>query len=292
MTRFDDYLEQINARLQALLPVCDYDAPAVCDAMRYSIAGGGKRIRPVLLLESCRLCGGNPQDALDFACALEMIHTYSLIHDDLPCMDDDDMRRGKPACHIAFGEASAVLAGDALLTEAFHTAAACAFAKQHPDRALEAIALLASLAGAGGMVGGQAIDLQSEGQAVSLSRLRLMDKLKTGALMKAACAVGAVLAGAEKAQRDALERYADNLGQAFQITDDILDVTSDSETLGKPVGSDAEQQKSTYVSLLGLETAKQKAADCTAAALQALEPFGEEAAFLRKTAERLLKRTS
>lgn len=292
MTRFDAYLGQINARLSALLPVCDYDAPQVCDAMRYSIQGGGKRIRPVLMMESCRLCGGDPADALDFACALEMIHTYSLIHDDLPCMDDDDMRRGNPACHIAFGEATAVLAGDALLTEAFHAAAASAFAKTHPDRAVEAIALLAELAGACGMVGGQAIDLQSEDKAISLSRLRLMDKLKTGALMKAACTIGAVLAGATKAQRDALETYADNLGQAFQITDDILDVTSDSETLGKPVGSDAEQNKSTYVSLLGLETAKEKAVECTAQALWALAVFGEDAAFLRETAERLLKRTS
>lgn len=292
MTRFDAYLGQINARLAALLPVCDYDAPQVCDAMRYSVEGGGKRIRPVLMLESCRLCGGDPADALDFACALEMIHTYSLIHDDLPCMDDDDMRRGKPACHIAFGEATAVLAGDALLTEAFHAAAASAFAKTHPDRAVEAIALLASLAGACGMVGGQAIDLQSEDKAISLSRLRLMDKLKTGALMKAACKVGAVLAGATKAQQDALERYADNLGQAFQITDDILDVTSDSETLGKPVGSDAEQNKSTYVSLLGLEAAKEKATECTVQALWALAVFGDDAAFLCQIAERLLTRTT
>ena len=292
MTRFESYLALINARLGQLLPVCEYDAPQVCNAMRYSLEGGGKRIRPVLMLESCRLCGGTPEDALDFACALEMIHTYSLIHDDLPCMDNDDMRRGKPSCHIAFGEATAVLAGDALLTEAFHAAAASAFATKHPDRAVAAIALLAELAGACGMVGGQTIDLESEGQQISLERLRLMDKLKTGALMKAACAVGAVLAGATKAQRAALEAYADNLGQAFQITDDILDVTGDSQTLGKPVGSDNEQNKSTYVSLLGLDAAKEKAADCTAQALWALAVFGDDADFLRQIAERLLKRTS
>ena len=292
MTRFESYLALINARLGQLLPVCKYDAPQVCNAMRYSLEGGGKRIRPVLMLESCRLCGGTPEDALDFACALEMIHTYSLIHDDLPCMDNDDMRRGKPSCHIAFGEATAVLAGDALLTEAFHAAAASAFATKHPDRAVAAIALLAELAGACGMVGGQTIDLESEGQQILLERLRLMDKLKTGALMKAACAVGAVLAGATKAQRAALEAYADNLGQAFQITDDILDVTGDSQTLGKPVGSDNEQNKSTYVSLLGLDAAKEKAADCTAQALWALAVFGDDADFLRQIAERLLKRTS
>ena len=292
MTRFESYLALINARLGQLLPVCKYDAPQVCNAMRYSLEGGGKRIRPVLMLESCRLCGGTPEDALDFACALEMIHTYSLIHDDLPCMDNDDLRRGKPSCHIAFGEATAVLAGDALLTEAFHAAAASSFATKHPDRAVAAIALLAELAGACGMVGGQTIDLESEGQQISLERLRLMDKLKTGALMKAACAVGAVLAGATKAQRAALEAYADNLGQAFQITDDILDVTGDSQTLGKPVGSDNEQNKSTYVSLLGLDAAKEKAADCTAQALWALAVFGDDADFLRQIAERLLKRTS
>ena len=179
-----------------------------------------------------------------------------------------------------------------MLTEAFHAAAASAFAKKHPDRAIEAIALLASLAGAAGMVGGQAIDLQSEGQTISLDRLQLMDKLKTGALMKAACAVGAVLAGASDAQRAALETYADALGQAFQITDDILDVTSDSATLGKPVGSDEAQNKSTYVSLLGLEQARASADACTAQALDALAVFGEEGAFLRGIAEQLRKRTT
>ena len=286
------YLGMIEKALYGYLPSTDCNEGKLIKSMKYSLEAGGKRVRPRLVFEFSKLCGGTDDAAAPFACAVEMIHTYSLIHDDLPCMDDDDMRRGKPACHIAFGEATAVLAGDALLTEAFHAAAASAFAKKHPDRAVEAIALLASLAGACGMVGGQAIDLQSEGQQISLSRLRLMDKLKTGALMKAACKVGAVLAGATKAQQDALERYADNLGQAFQITDDILDVTSDSETLGKPAGSDAEQHKSTYVSLLGLEAAKEKATECTAQALWALAAFGDDAAFLCQIAERLLTRTT
>lgn len=292
MKRFDSYLEMINRRLTALLPVCTYDAPDVCDAMRYSLDGGGKRIRPVLLLESCRLCGGDVADALDFACALEMIHTYSLVHDDLPCMDDDDMRRGKPACHIAFGEATAVLAGDALLTQAFAAAANSEAAKKTPARALEAIALLSKYAGAEGMIGGQVVDLQSEGKTIALSRLQTMDSLKTGALMRAACEIGAVLAGADNEKRAALVRYADALGQAFQIVDDILDVTSDVQTLGKPIGSDAELQKSTYVSLLGLDRAKAAARDCTAAAIEALAVFGEDAAFLCSLAENLMTRTS
>lgn len=288
---FDCDLDRINRRLEELLPVCSYDAPAVCDAMRYSIAGGGKRIRPLLLLESCRICGGEADDALDFACALEMIHTYSLIHDDLPCMDDDDMRRGKPACHIAFGEATAVLAGDALLTQAFAAAARSKAAKDHPARALEAIALLSNLAGAAGMIGGQAVDLQSEGKAVSLERLQTMDKLKTGALMRAACEIGAVLAGAENPQRTALVRYAEALGQAFQIVDDMLDVTGDTATLGKPAGSDKTQNKSTYVSLLGLGGAQKTAQSCTEDAIRSLDLFGEDAAFLRRLAEDLMKRT-
>lgn len=292
MKRFDSYLEMINRRLTALLPVCTYDAPDVCDAMCYSLDGGGKRIRPVLLLESCRLCGGDVADALDFACALEMIHTYSLVHDDLPCMDDDDMRRGKPACHIAFGEATAVLAGDALLTQAFAAAANSEAAKKTPARALEAIALLSKYAGAEGMIGGQVVDLQSEGKTIALSRLQTMDSLKTGALMRAACEIGAVLAGADNEKRAALVRYAEALGQAFQIVDDILDVTSDVQTLGKPIGSDAELQKSTYVSLLGLDRAKAAARDCTAAAIEALAVFGEDAAFLRSLAENLMTRTS
>lgn len=292
MKRFDSYLEMINRRLTALLPVCTYDAPQVCDAMRYSVDGGGKRIRPVLLLESCRLCGGDVKDALDFACALEMIHTYSLVHDDLPCMDDDDMRRGKPACHVAFGEATAVLAGDALLTQAFFAAANSEAAKKNPARALEAIALLAKYAGAEGMIGGQAVDLQSEGKTIALSRLQTMDSLKTGALMRAACEIGAVLAGADDEKRTALVRYAEAIGQAFQIVDDILDVTSDEQTLGKPIGSDAAQQKSTYVSLLGLDRARSAAQECTAAAVDALNVFGEDAAFLRSLAENLMTRTS
>ena len=283
------YTAEIDAALQALLP--RNTQSAVCRAMRYSVAAGGKRIRPVLLLESCRLCGGDPKDALPFACALELIHTYSLIHDDLPCMDDDDLRRGRPSCHKQFGEATALLAGDALLTHAFALCAESGLAQTAPDRALRAVGLLSRLAGVDGMVGGQEIDLQSEGKAIPLDRLQTMDKLKTGALIRAACEIGAVLADAQEANRRALVQYAEALGQAFQIVDDILDVTSDAKTLGKPIGSDAENQKSTYVSLLGLSGAQAAAKRCTEEAVAALAAFGADAAFLRNLALQLETRT-
>ena len=283
------YVKRIDAALSALLP--NEKGSAVCDAMRYSVSVGGKRIRPVLLLESCRLCGGEIEEALPFACALEMIHTYSLIHDDLPCMDDDDLRRGQPSCHKKFGEATALLAGDALLTLAFGVCAKSALAKNAPDRALRAVALLAENAGALGMIGGQEIDLASEGKQISLETLRTMDAKKTGALIKAACQIGAVLAGCSDTQIAALTEYAEHLGQAFQIVDDILDVEGDTSKLGKPVGSDAESQKSTYVSLLGLERSKQTAEELTNRAVEALSVFGDDAAFLCALAEQLCKRT-
>ena len=285
----DAYVKKIDEVLLALLPKDENSA--VCSAMRYSISVGGKRIRPVLLLESCRLCGGAIESALPFACALEMIHTYSLIHDDLPCMDNDDLRRGKPSCHKQFGEATALLAGDALLTHAFAVCAESPFAKEHPDRALQAVGLLSSLAGTAGMIGGQEIDLASEGKQIPLERLREMDAKKTGALIRAACEIGAVLAGGSDAQKTSLAAYAENLGQAFQIVDDILDVEGDTATLGKPVGSDEASEKSTYVSLLGLERSKTTAAALTAQAVDSLSLFGADAAFLRDLAEQLCKRT-
>ncbi|MBQ7596973.1 MAG: polyprenyl synthetase family protein [Clostridia bacterium] len=283
------YIAQIESALFALLP--NEEGSDVCEAMRYSCAVGGKRIRPVLVLEACRLCGGDIALALPFACALEMIHTYSLIHDDLPCMDNDDLRRGQPSCHKKFGEATALLAGDALLTHAFCVCAESVLAKKHPETAIRAVALLSSLAGTSGMIGGQEIDLASEGKQISLQALREMDAKKTGALIKAACALGAVIAGASQEQTNALLLFAESLGQAFQVVDDILDVEGDTATLGKPVGSDAESNKSTYVSLLGLSAAKESAKALTEQAVGALSVFGEEAAFLRELSEKLCQRT-
>ena len=244
------------------------------DSMRYSLKNGGKRVRPVLAFLFCEACGGNASDALPLACAVEYIHTYSLIHDDLPCMDNDDYRRGKPSNHKVYGEATALLAGDSLLTYAFEIIyeghlRGCYSA----ETAIESVGILSHLAGAYGMAGGQLIDLESEGKSVSLDTLKLMDELKTGALIKPACLLGCTAAGASYEQKKAAEAFADNIGLAFQIKDDILDVTSTAEKLGKPIGSDAANDKSTYVGLLGLEPCKKLVEELTDKAMQALSAF-------------------
>lgn len=283
----DDYTKIINEYLFTVLPRCNYGESVVCDAMKYSVENGGKRIRPVLTLEFCRLCGGDIQDALPFAAAIEMIHTYSLIHDDLPCMDNDDFRRGKPSCHIQFGESYALLAGDGLLTQAFSVITESDFAKNNPAAAVKAISVLASCSGALGMIGGQVIDLKSEGKNVGLDILQKMDELKTGALIKAAAGMGVIAANGSEEKLRAAYDYAEKLGQAFQIVDDILDVTADETQLGKPVGSDAQSGKSTYVSLLGLEKSQQLAQELTQQAIDSLTVFGQDADFLISLARSL-----
>ena len=220
-------------------------------AMEYSLLAGGKRLRPILTLECCRLCGGDVEAALPLACAVEMVHTYSLIHDDLPAMDNDDLRRGKPTNHKVFGEATAILAGDGLLTAAFGVIAG-AFALSESQR-LAAIQALSAAAGPRGMVGGQMLDMDGEDRALSRSELEELQSLKTGALIGCATHLGCIAAGADEKTRQAVEGYAQRLGLAFQVRDDILDVTSTTEELGKPIGSDAEQGKTTFVTLLGLE---------------------------------------
>ncbi len=286
----EEYIEIINASLLKELDECEYNEPVVCEAMKYSVKNGGKRIRPMLTLEFCRVCGGDINEALPLACAVEFIHTYSLIHDDLPCMDNDDMRRGNPSCHIKFGENYALLAGDALLTHAFHCVSRSDFAKKNPALALEATKVLSSLSGINGMIGGQVVDLKSEGKEISLETLETMDKLKTGALIKAACLLGVIAAGGEAEKKKAAEVYASNIGHAFQIVDDILDVTADEKEFGKPVGSDADSGKSTYVSILGLEKSQQIADDLTEKAVQSLNIFGENSAFLKELAFKLASR--
>ena len=221
-----------------------------------------------------------------------MIHTYSLIHDDLPCMDDDDMRRGKPSCHKKFGESYALLAGDALLTQAFVTCSTSALAKKDSKKAIKAISILSSLAGSNGMIGGQVIDLSSEGKKINLETLKKMDKLKTGALIKAACLMGAVIADADEEKLSAASVYAEKLGHAFQIVDDILDVIGDEKLLGKPIGSDAQSNKSTYVSLMGLEESEKQAELLTKQAIESLDIFGDEAEFLIRLAKKLASRNS
>lgn len=286
----DEYILMINNALMSRLSV----EPSVAgeakmlEAMRYSVENGGKRIRPMLTLEFCRMCGGSVEAALPLACAIEFIHTYSLIHDDLPCMDDDGMRRGKPSSHIKFGEANALLAGDSLLTFAFQSAGE---AEDIPaDAVAKAVSLLARASGCAGMIAGQVQDLENENKTVAADDLRSVDILKTGELIRCACQLGCIAAGADDNKLEAARVYAENLGIAFQIVDDILDVTSDEATLGKPVGSDAENCKNTYVSLLGLEEAKKIAAELTRKAIDALGVFGGESEFLVSLSKKLLSR--
>ncbi len=249
-------------------------------AMEYSLLNGGKRLRPVLLMAAADAVNGTGENFLTVASAFEIVHTYSLIHDDLPAMDNDDYRRGRLTNHKVFGEATAILAGDALLTLAFEVVTRQKNISQ--AALLSVIRELSTAAGAGGMVGGQVIDLESEGKTIDMATLKKMHIGKTGALFKAAIRSGAILANANAAQLNALTRYAENFGLAFQITDDILDVTGDEKNLGKPVGSDARNKKSTYVTLTSLETAKSLAGDAVNDAVAALKNFGDEAEFLRE----------
>lgn len=273
-----EYRKLIESALDKYMPAPtngDLTAPVV-EAMRYSLFSGGKRIRPVLTLAFCKLCGGNIETALPFACAIEMIQTYSLIHDDLPCMDDDDMRRGKPSNHKVFGENIALLAGDGLLTLAFETALS-----EKTENAAKAAFALAQCIGDRGMVGGQCIDLKSEGKEATLSLLRDMDMGKTVALISAACQMGCIAANATDVQLEAAKKYAEGLGMAFQIRDDILDVLGDAEKLGKNVGMDSARDKRNYVSLLGVEKAQALVREYTEQAVAVLDVFDGDVSFLR-----------
>lgn len=286
--KYNSYLSKINNRLDELLGKSTYGDDIVCNAMRYSVENGGKRIRPILVLEACNICNGDIEEAVDVACALEMIHTYSLIHDDLPCMDDDDMRRGKPSCHIKFGEEYALLAGDGLLTYAFEVVAN---SRLSSDKIVKAIKCLSQNAGFNGMIGGQVIDLRSEGEKIEYSRLQTMHSLKTGALIRCAVELGCICAGADNDATEKLIAYADNIGLAFQIVDDILDVIGDEKELGKPIGSDNESGKTTYVTLFGLEKSEEMANNVTAKAKSAIDTF-ESKDFLTTLADKLTTRKS
>ncbi len=286
MTDLKVYIEKqaelISGRLDELLDInVDF---VVGDAMKYSVKNGGKRIRPFLTLEFARACGGNMDAALDFGCAVEMIHTYSLIHDDLPCMDNDDMRRGKPSCHKAFGEANALLAGDALLTHAFFVLSAFADSLPYSNQ-LGAINQLSAAAGCVGMIGGQVLDLDFENRKPTVDEILYMYKLKTGCLLKVACVLGCLTVKDWSVDSiTAAETYAENLGLAFQIQDDILDITSDEATLGKPVGSDEKNEKSTIVKFFGLEKAKEMVKEYTKNAIDALEDIDGDTTTLKEFA--------
>lgn len=285
------YCENVNRALAALTESKPELREIICEAMEYSLLAGGKRLRPVLMMEFCRMCGGNAAEVLDVACSIELIHTFSLIHDDLPCMDDDDYRRGRLSCHRKFDEATALLAGDALNTLAFEVIADAAMNEViSAQTAVMLISVLSKAVGVNGMIGGQIIDLQSEGRQISLEQLDMLQRHKTGALIEAACVMGVILAGRYDMISAAAE-YADALGRAFQIVDDILDVTGTFEELGKPIGSDDEQNKSTYVSALGIEGAQQEADRLTEQALLTLKQFDDHE-FLAELTGSLLHRRS
>lgn len=264
-TKLNQYVSLTEQALQNYLPEEKQDS--VTTAMRYSLLNGGKRLRASLVLEFCLSFGGSVQDALPFSAALEMIHAYSLIHDDLPCMDNDDVRRGKPSCHVAFGETTALLAGDGLLTKAFETAAS---ASVSPEQIVRAISVLSKAAGHHGMIGGQRMDLENELSAPSIERIEETNLLKTGALICAAAELGCIAAAASQQVLLSAKEYAHNIGTAFQITDDILDCVGTEEVLGKPIGSDKQNNKTTYVSIFGIEKAREIAEQKITAAKQAI----------------------
>ena len=291
INNFENYIGIINDRLdkyknETMQHIAEQRD--VAEAMWYSLSAGGKRIRPVLVMEFCRVCGGDTKNAEAAACAIEMIHTFSLIHDDLPCMDNDDYRRGKPSCHKAYGEATALLAGDALENLAFGIIADAVI----PDSVkVRLVQTLAKAVGVNGMIGGQVIDTEYEDKNIPEEMLLRMYSMKTSALLKAACLMGCICAEADEEKMTAAIKYAENLGLAFQIIDDILDITGNEQQLGKPIGSDAANGKITYASLNGLEKSNSYAAKLTENALDSLSAF-ENTEFLNELTLYLLKRSN
>jgi geranylgeranyl pyrophosphate synthase len=286
--------EAVEAALDAALPREQEWPTTIHRAVRYSLFAGGKRIRPLLVLAAGEAVGGAREQLLPLACAVEMVHTYSLVHDDLPAMDDDDLRRGKPTSHKVFGEAIAILAGDALLTRAFHL---LADAPEGWDevllrRRLRAAAVLGEACGTGGLIGGQVMDLESEGRSIGKDELERLHRAKTGALLSACVRGGALLAGAGPVELAALERYARAIGLAFQVVDDVLDATESAERLGKTAGKDQTAHKATYVSVHGLSRARELARELGREALDAIAPLGPRADLLAAIARQVVDRHS
>jgi geranylgeranyl diphosphate synthase type II len=281
----------VEDALRGIFPGPEGPSADIISAMSYSLFAGGKRLRPILCVAGAEAVGGEAQDVLPVACAIELIHTYSLIHDDLPVMDDDDMRRGKPTSHKVFGEAVALLAGDGLLTKAFHVMADADFEhKVRPDALLTVIGLIAKAAGYEGMVGGQVVDIQSEGKEVDPHILEFIHIHKTAALISASVASGAILVGGEENQLKALTSYGHNIGLAFQVSDDILDIEGNSQALGKNVGSDERQGKSTYPTLLGLGRSKEIQRELVEQAIEFLDSFDQRSDPLREIARYIIVR--
>ena len=297
MLDLQQYLKEravlIERALAAAVPPHDGLEARLFEAMRYSLLDGGKRLRPILALASCEAVGGSIDDAMSYACALEMIHTYSLIHDDLPAIDNDDYRRGKPTCHKVFGEAVALLAGDGLLTEAFRLMTHSHATERSPgDEALllDLISEVAQAAGVSGMVGGQVVDIESEGKPVDLPTVQYIHTHKTGAMILASVRVGARLGGAKETLLKALTRYGESLGLSFQIADDILNVEGKAALMGKQTGTDLFKRKATYPSVLGVEESKIRSKELVEMAIDALKQLGPEADPLREIARFIIAR--
>lgn len=284
------HTEQVEAVITKYLPKEEGYQKTIMEAMNYSFLSGGKRLRPMLLQETYRMFGGKSDIVEPFMAAIEMVHTYSLIHDDLPAMDNDEYRRGRKTTHVVYGEAMAILAGDALLNYAYETAVLALLREPGNIQAVKALAILAQNAGIYGMVGGQTVDVQSEGQPLEKDKLNFIYDLKTGALIEASMLIGAVLAGATRNEQDTILRIAKNVGLAFQIQDDILDVTSTLEVLGKPVGSDEKNAKTTYVTIEGIEKARSDVQHLTEEAIRLMDGLVVKNEFLSRLLQYLVYR--
>lgn len=292
MVNIDQYLQEkkeiINAALLKQLP--DQDPPALTEAMRYSLEAGGKRLRPILMIATAETISDIDDDTVSLACALEYIHTYSLIHDDLPAMDDSKLRRGVPTCHCVYGDAMAILAGDALLTLAFKTVARYGLTEGNAVKAVKIAAQLSEAAGMSGMIGGQVLDLEAEGKDLTVEEIERISALKTGALLRAAVICGGIAAGATESELEKLKLYADNIGTAFQIIDDLLDCEGTTEELGKPTGADLEKAKATYPALLGTAKAREKAIALYEKSLMAVKELKSDTKILEEIAKKIIER--
>lgn len=281
------YIEKL---LNEYMPKEEGYQKTIMEAMNYSLKAGGKRLRPILTLESCKAVGGMEEDAIPFAVAVEMIHTYSLIHDDLPALDNDDLRRGKPTNHKIFGDAMATLAGDALLNYAFEVMLSSSIDKDNPNKYLKAINEIATHAGIYGMIGGQVVDIESENKVIEKEKLDFIHLNKTAAMIVGCMRAGAIIGGASEDELQRITKYGKNIGLSFQIVDDILDITGDEKTLGKPIGSDIENHKSTYPSLLGLEKSREIAKELISDGKTSIEGLPSEVEFLHQLADYIVSR--
>ena len=286
----NDKIKYIETLLNDYMPKEQGYQKTIMEAMNYSLKAGGKRLRPILTIESCKIIGGQEKDAIPFAMAVEMIHTYSLIHDDLPALDNDDLRRGKPTNHKVFGDAMATLAGDALLNYAFEVMLSSSIGKDNPEKYLKAINEIAHYAGIYGMIGGQVVDIQSENRIINKDTLDFIHLNKTAAMIVGCMRAGAIIGGANNDELEKITKYARNIGLSFQIIDDILDIVGDEEKLGKPIGSDIENHKSTYPSLLGLEESRKIAKDLIDDAKASIKDLSSQIEFLNGLADYIISR--